>query len=93
MSKRIGYIIIFILIIFFTSTVTFASVDGSLDNFIKNNGIENMTEEEIREKLKSIVFDEDQQKTSCTQSVSQILGNIESLLEDEKQMERLQKRV
>ena len=91
MSKRIGYIIIFILIIFFTSTVTFASVDGSLDNFIKNNGIENMTEEEIREKLKSIVFDEDQQKTSCTQSVSQILGNIESLLEDEKQMERLQK--
>ena len=69
---------------------TAIGVDNSLDNFMKKNGIENMTEAEIREKLKNISFDEAQQKTSCTSSVSQILGNIDNVVDDEKKMERLQ---
>lgn len=90
MVKKIIINIMIILAIIFNTNYTFAEVDTSLDNFIKSNGIENMTEEEIRQKLQEIQFDMSEQKNNCVASVADILSRIDQLTEDEMQMERLQ---
>lgn len=90
MVKKIIINIMIVLVIIFNTTYTFAEVDTSLDSFMKTNGIENMTEEEIRQKLQEIQFDMSEQKNNCVASVADILSRIDLLTEDEMQMERLQ---
>lgn len=66
MLKRILTSIIITLVLIFCATNVHA-VSTSLQDFIKSHGVESMSSEQIKKKLKDLTFDNEDQKYRCEQ--------------------------